>query len=127
MPKVLTWLDGQQSASAPAIGSLERQVTGTRAAPTAITVTGITPGGYNIEMIFVAGSGGAIDVTANPQIVAGTTTGQELNLVGTSDTNTVTLEHGNGLILNGTCELDSETVLNLLWDGTAWLEMSRSK
>ena len=41
--------------------------------------------------MFIVGNGGPIDITASPQIVAGTD-GDILTLTGTSDTNTVKLE-----------------------------------
>lgn len=111
-----------------------RKVTGTSSAATAITAGGgITPAGVWDELIYVAGSGG-VDITANPQIVAGTKSGQRLTLVGTHATNTVTLDDGTGLALNGTCVLGTDrsigqaNVLNLFWDSAAsvWKEESRS-
>jgi hypothetical protein len=58
---------------------------------------GITPSNAIME---VQGSGGAVDITANPQIAAGSP-GQLLIIEGESDTNTLTLEDGNGLHLHG--------------------------
>jgi hypothetical protein len=111
---------------APAGGAL--LVTGTRASPSAIIAgTGIAFTGTTArQMWFIQGSGGAVDVSANPQIAAATTVGQELVLVGRSDANTVTLEDGTGLDLNGDITLAASTVLSLVWDGTNWVEMSRS-
>lgn len=100
-------------------------VTGSRASPTNVTTAGITPAGVGVQKIFVQGSGGAIDVTANPQIAAGTTVGQELILIGCSDTNTLKLEHGTGLDLNGDILLQARYVISLTWDGTAWSENYR--
>lgn len=65
---------------------------------TAITAAGgITPTSPHMR---VQGSGGAITITANPQIVAGID-GQLLLLEGGSDTNTVTINDGTGLHLHG--------------------------
>lgn len=101
-------------------------VTGTRAAPTAVTaVGGIAAPAYLRELAFVQGSGGAVDLSANPQVAAGSTVGQELILVGRDDTNTILLEDGTGLSLNGPCILNADNAIGLFWDGTNWSEMWR--
>lgn len=102
-------------------------VTGTRGAPSAITaVGGIAFTGTNYTNYwFIAGSGGAVTVTATPQIAAGTNPGQVLTLIGRSATNTVTLSDGNGLSLNGAWVGGLDSVLTLVFDGTNWVEMSR--
>jgi len=125
MARVLDLDDGFTTESAPTLGLLSR-VTGTRAAPTAIVAgTGVTVAGVAREIKFITGSGGAVDVTANPQVAAGTT-GQELILIGRSDVNTVTLENGTGLALNGTCVLSEGSTLHLVYDGTNWAEVTRN-
>ncbi len=102
-------------------------ITNTRASPGNITTSGITPLGVSKEIIFVQGSGGAIDITANPQIVtSGSTLGDELTLIGRSDTNTLTLDHGTGLDLNGQCILKAGSIIRLIFDGTNWAEVSRN-
>ena len=105
-------------------------VTGTYAAPSAIVAgTGIAFAGTGYFSIwFIEGSGGAVDITANPQIVAGTIVGAMLWLVGCSDTNTVKLDHGTGLTLNGSCILGAGAVIQLMWAGATlgWTEVSRS-
>lgn len=75
---------------------------------------------------YVQGSGGAVDISANPQITAGAYDGQELLLVGRSATNTLQLDDGNGLSLQGTCILGLDESINLNWDGSVWVEVSRS-
>lgn len=113
--------------SAAWVNLLAQVITGSRASPTAITVAGITASvSAQIEYQFVEGSGGAIDITANPQITAGTFSGQLLVLVGRSDTNTVKLEHGTGLALNGVCFLAADSSITLFWDGTNWVEVCRN-
>ena len=77
-------------------------------------------------MIVVVGDGGPINITKNPQIAAGNNVGEELNLTGMDDTNIVTLDNGDGLLIDGSVDLDSKTILNLLWTGTLWREMSKS-
>lgn len=102
-------------------------ITGSQASPTAITaVGGITFTGTAYDNIkFITGSGGAVTVTASPQIAAGTTVGQTLRLVSESATNTVKLQDGTGLSLNGAWVGGLNSVISLLWDGSVWVEVSR--
>jgi hypothetical protein len=74
---------------------------------------------------FIEGSGGHIEITANPQIVAGTIIGQELILYGSDNDATVTYNDGNGLSLNGSATLGLNQQLALLWNGNVWSEMWR--
>lgn len=101
-----------------------RHVQGSRASPSAITaVGGLTPVVAGCDQVwFLQGSGGAVTVTANPQIAAGTFVGQKLLLKGRSDTNTVSFANGTGLSLNGDCLLGDDSTLGLTWDGTNWSE-----
>lgn len=110
------------------LGNSIATVTGTRAAPSAIVAgTGVAfSGSQGRALWFIEGSGGAVDISANPQVVAGSTVGQELRLIGRNDTNTVQFDDGNGLSLNGTCILGEDNVLDLVWDGTNWVETNRS-
>ena len=86
----------------------------------------------NRSFVRVAGNGGAITITANPQIsVSGTLQdGQILILKGTSDVNTVTIVEGNGVSLESGVNftLGSKDVLHLIYDSvdTEWIEISRS-
>lgn len=83
------------------------------------------------ETWFIVGSGGPVVVTANPQIVDETAgdyllqVGDELRLIGTNNINTVTFSDGNGLSLNGSWVGADHSVLNLMWDGSVWVETSR--
>lgn len=102
-------------------------VGGSRASPTAITAAGGIQAGTEWEQIqFIEGDGGAVEVTANPRVSAGSTVGQTLKLIGRSDTNTVTLHNGNGLALNGPWIGGESAVLALIWDGTEWVEEYRN-
>ncbi len=105
-------------------------VTGTYAAPQAIVAgTGIAfTGTAYFNIWFVEGSGGPVDITANPQIAVTTTVGAMLTVVGCSDTNTVKLEHGTGLTMNGECILGAGSVIQFIWAGATlgWTEVSRS-
>lgn len=75
---------------------------------------GITP---TQTYMRIQGSGGAVDITADPQIIAGTYDGQLLIIEGTSDTNTVKLDEGTGIHLRGgSIILGNHDVLVLLYD-----------
>lgn len=114
----ITW--GTVSATAPTVA-------GTGASPSAITAAGgiSVAGGNYFNIQFITGSGGAVTVTASPQITAGTAVGQQLILVGNSATNTVTLSDGTGLSLNGTWVGGNNAGLTLVWNGTVWTEVAR--
>lgn len=127
----LDFSDSYESSSEPVDGGFPGPlVTGTYAAPTAITAgVGVTPTNTSFEEIqYVEGDGGAVDITANPQIVAGTTEGQKLELVGTSDVNTLKLDNGNGLRLNGPCILTDYGSIVLVWSSSesVWRERTRN-
>jgi hypothetical protein len=102
-------------------------ISGSTAAPNNITAAGgVSPSSTAAaQFIFVQGSGGAITVTANPQLSAGGTVGQIAYLVGCSDVNTLTLADGNGLSLNGGITLYNNSVLAVFWNGTVWSELYR--
>jgi hypothetical protein len=105
-------------------------VTGSFASPSAIVAgTGIAFTGSNyFNLWIVQGSGGAVDVSANPQIAAGTVVGQKLTVVCTSDTNTVKLEHGTGLQMNGEYLMVAGSSITFNWTGATgtWVEESRN-
>lgn len=101
---------------------------GAYAATTRMATTATLPvSGVQRELCFVSGNAGPIVLAGMPRIAAGTTVGQELTLVGTSDTNWLTIpDNGEGVALNGDCVLITNSVLSLVWDGAAWLEVSRN-
>lgn len=110
-------------------GGGELAVTGSKGTPQVIVAgTGIAyvDGGNARQMWFIEGSGGTVDVTANPQVAAAGTVGRELVLSGTSNANAVYFENGNGLKLNGPCMLGQDDNLGLVFDGSDWVEMFRS-
>ncbi len=76
----------------------------------------------------VAGDGGAVTVDATTGISAGEADGQPLRLIGTSDTNTVTLAHAGNVSLNGTCVLRDGYYIDLEWVSadSQWEEVNRS-
>lgn len=115
-----TWVSSAAASTSPS-------VTGSQASPTSITAAGgVSFSGTNyFNYNFIVGSPGAVTVTANPQVAAGTNVGQQLVLIGTSATNTVTLADGTGLLLNGSWVGSSNSALTLVWDGSNWKEISR--
>lgn len=108
-------------------GGLSRSVSGTRGSPLSITaVGGISFSAIGDEDQYIQGSGGAVDISATPQIQAGSVDGQRLCLIGRSNDNTVLFENGSGLVLNGPAELSEDDTLCVRWDGTNWVEVSRN-
>ena len=126
MSRVLDFDDSFTSASTPTISGVGYQISGTFAAPNLITAAGgITTGSFSAEIIFVAGNGGAINITKDPQIKAGVSTGDALIIYGTDNTDTLTLDDGTGLSLNGSMTLFNKSTIQLIWDGLLWVELSR--
>ena len=80
-------------------------------------------------LIRVQGSGGAVDITANPQITDGID-GQIILLQGDSDTNTVKFDDGTGLQLAGAVSftMGKGDILQLVYDSgdDLWIEITRS-
>jgi hypothetical protein len=109
----------------------KRKIVSTYLAPTLVDAgTAINP---TVEALideylqFIAGNGASQDMSANPQVTAPGRAGIRLTLVGTSDANYVLLENGNGLALNGPCELgDKDSITLISIDATTWQEESRS-
>jgi len=91
---------------------------GSLASPNIITAAGgVSSTSDQRQYQFVISSGGAVVVTANPQVSAGTIVGQELIIEGTSDTDYITLNDGTGLSLNGSIDLKNRKKLFLVWNG----------
>lgn len=86
-------------------------------------------GAHTAYYMLVAGDSGPIDITANPQIIAGTD-GNILTLEGTCNTNTLLLEDGNGLSLykGWSITLKDGVVITLVYTkaDTTWREVSRT-
>lgn len=89
--------------------------------------TGLTSAMIAYTIVAVAGSGGPVDISADPQIANGTD-GQIIYIRGTSDTNTVTFDDGTGLQLDGgaSAVLGVNDVLTLAYLGSDWIEISRT-
>lgn len=102
---------------------------GTPAAPNTITAAGgigytFSSGERQISYVIGDTTTGT-DITAAAQIAAATTTSVNLELFiyGTSDTNTVKLDDGNGLSLPASRTLYNRSVIALLWNGSLWTEL----
>ena len=94
--------------------------------------TNITAGGgvtVTRGIMRVQGSGGAVDITADPQIADGAD-GQIVILKGMSNTNTLTLDDGTGLSLTNSASftLGAKDTISLMYDAVddVWIEISRS-
>lgn len=112
---------------------LDPSVFGTMASPREIDASiGITSGAGHMstsaisQVVFIRGSGGAVNITASPQIEAHTVVGARLVIIGRSNTDTVTLETGDGLDLNGTAVIAESCVLELIWTGLNYIEIARN-
>ena len=104
---------------------------GSAGTPRTIAATGISSSGSHMsttdfdQIVFVNTSGGEVDVTTNPQITAGTSVGQKMLVVGTSNDNFILLENGNGLSLNGDWRSFDKSAIGLFWNGSEWSEIFR--
>ncbi len=97
--------------------------------PTNVSASGLTysyTSGVSLKYVKVATASGAVTVTNNPQISAGTSEGYSLVLLGTSDSNYPIFNDGNGLKLNGECMLKEGSMLGLIWLGSTWVEAFRN-
>jgi len=94
--------------------------TGTVVAGTGITAT-------MLSRFIYFNTAAAIDITADPQIANGTS-GQIITIIGSSDTNTLTLDDAAGLRLTGQMVLGIGDNITLFYEGTIgdWIEISRS-
>jgi hypothetical protein len=88
---------------------------------------GITATHIQNSYLKVRGNSGAVDLTVNPQIAAGTA-GQMLTLQGTDDINTIKLDDGTGLSLNSgiSFTLKNGHIIQFIFDGTVWRETFRT-
>lgn len=76
-----------------------------------------------LQQQYVASSGGVAPLAHNPQIAPGSQVGQKLILVGTSDANSIVVNDGTGVKLNGpSITLNASQKIQLDWDGTQWNE-----
>lgn len=89
--------------------------------------TGITAAMLDRTYLRIRGSGGNVDITADPQIAAGAD-GQTLILQGTDDAATVKLDDGTGLALSASHTLAANDTLTLIYDRdeALWIEISQT-
>ncbi len=100
-------------------------ITGTFGVPIDITaVGGIAVVGAQKEIIICQGDGGDINISANPQIAAGTQLGDILKLVFAS-AQRILLEDEDGISQNGAFQGSTNRQIEYFWTGTLWLENSR--
>lgn len=117
------------AAAASAASVATPLVVGSHAAPYACVAGTTIPlaGTAFFNKKYIKGTGG-VTMTASPQIAAGTFDGQQLRLVGTSDTDTVTIANGTGLSIGNTWVAENNRTLDLDWDNgqSLWVETARS-
>jgi hypothetical protein len=123
---------GGLSFAACSGSSTSPTIFGSTGTPRAIVAgTGITSGASHMsttavtQVVYVEGSGGAVDISANPQISDHTVEGAIMYIVGTDDTNTVEINVGSNVQINSPALLYDDSVLTLMWDGSDWQEVAR--
>lgn len=111
------------TASASAVKILnEVKSTQTLAAAGQIDCTGGRIGGGTIVTAPVASDGGAVDLTSNPQILTtGHTAGDICYILGTSDTNTLEIDTGTGVVVDASIVFDADRLAQFTYDGTNWV------
>ena len=113
-----------------AFGAPANSVQGSFTAPILVTSAGVIPlVGPMFQDIYIAGSGGAVDLTAvNPQIQmpAGLVDGQRVTLIGTNATDTVKFGNGFGLSRNGSYVMGVGSISEYRFDAASalWRMMS---
>ena len=130
-------LDLNESSSGDRITNTQQEINNlknkTNAAATVSSGGTITVSTTQREQLFrVSGNGGAQSLSTTPfGTGGGWTDGTIVRLLGTHDTNTLSLDHNdsdNGAILNGDCTLKKYNILTLMWDSSLsrWIELSRN-
>ena len=103
-------------------------VTGVQTMASSGTISCAAPAGQYVGVsTTVFGSGGAVGL-GTPQIVAGTRTNQLCRISGTSDTNTVEMTDGSGVLLAQAADpvlLDARSTITVQWNGTVWRQIDQ--
>ncbi len=103
------------------------KATQTLSAGSSIDCSGPRFGGRTIVTVPIAGSGGAVDLTSNPQVVtSGRTSGDICYLLGTSDTNTVKIDNGTGVVLSASLTFANNNLEQFMFNGTSWVHTPTS-
>lgn len=106
-----------------------RLITGSWNTPQTITAGGgiAFTGSYRNNTWFVKAAS-AVDLSANPQIADGTVDGQRICLIYSDSSNSILLENGNGLIMNGPFNMIQGSAIEFEWssEADAWIEISRN-
>jgi len=96
-----------------------------------VAATGITTGASHMsnsdayQDIYVEGSIAGESIAATVSV--GTVNGQRMTIIGRNDSNVLTLDATTtNVVLNGTATLGANDILNLRFDGTNWVEVSRN-
>lgn len=76
--------------------------------------------------VVVAGSSAAVTMLTATPVANGTYTGQALVIQGNDNTKTVTINNSGNVKLSGNITLGLKDTVFLMWDGSYWVECSRS-
>jgi len=130
MPREDQWVVGAEQTPLPTTRLLmAHRIIGTEGSP--IPVVGAA-GVINIDQVammqthFIESDGGVVDISNDPQIATGAIVGQILNLMSTSNANTLKFEDATGLELVGQFIMAKGHCLTLMWNGALWREMFRN-
>jgi len=82
------------------------------------TTTITAAGGLTVTntLMRIVSDGGDVNITADPQISPGTLDGQQIFIQGTSDTNKVIFQDGNGLSMSTSVTVGNKDLLTFIWD-----------
>lgn len=94
------------------------------AAQTPAAAATLTPLAYRKQILPISGSGGA--VTIADLGITNALAGDELVLIGTSDTNTVTLDSATNTVMNGSVTLGLDDSISFIFYSSKWKEVSRN-
>lgn len=118
---------GDTGSSIVPIGGATRTIQGSFGAPITLTNSGqITAINARNQLVYIVGSGGAVNIASvNPQITAGFSDGDEMQLMGVNAINTVAIGNGNGVVWNGlskTFGLYSTCTINWVAGPNVWVQ-----
>lgn len=126
--RVLDFADGFSSASAPSTLGVATVNNAIESISASGTITLLSAGN---QMLRVVGDGGAVTASTTPFGTTPPSDGTIIYLMGTSDTNTVTVtfnDSADGLYINGDAVLGKYHVLTLIYEENAdrYIEISRN-